>query len=220
MTVTHTASLVDVAADQLRGAILSGELGPGELVKVKELQEALGVSHIPIREAIRQLETEGLVIARARRTPIVAGVDLGDLEAIYELRRMIELPTARLARERSTREAKDRVLRAYEAFEEVAGDPSSPEYWTRHAEFHWALIEDGANAWTRRVLEPLWTAAERYVRLFVATYATPEATLELHRALLDAFCEGDSEALVVELGRHFATTERGVRAGFTVEKKT
>ncbi len=58
----------------------------------------MGVSHIPIREAIRQLEAEGLIVAPPRRTPVVAGVDLDDLAAIYELRRMIELPTVRRRR--------------------------------------------------------------------------------------------------------------------------
>ncbi|WP_327049106.1 GntR family transcriptional regulator [Microbispora sp. NBC_01189] len=219
MELINSASLVEAAAAHLRGAILSGDLQPGEPVRVRDLQQGLGVSHIPIREAIRQLEGEGLIVVRARHTPVVAGVNLDDLAAIYELRRMIELPTVRLARERGSRASIARVEEAFSAFEAVAGDPSRPEYWERHSDFHWALVEPGANTWTRRVLEPLWTAAERYVRLFVATYATPEATLQLHRALADAFSQEDATAVVEELNNHFDVTEQGVRAGFTKAKE-
>jgi DNA-binding GntR family transcriptional regulator len=215
MTSIQSASLVETAAAYLRNAILVGDLAPGAEVRVRELQVSLGVSHIPIREAIRRLEAEGLIIVRAHRTPVVAGVNLADLAAIYELRRMIELPTVELARERATAHDVRRAQEAFHAYEEVAGDPSSPLYWARHSDFHWSLIVAGANSWTRQVLDPLWIAAERYVRLFVSSYATPEVTLGLHRALLEAFMDADARVVSKELEHHFATTERGVREGFS-----
>jgi DNA-binding GntR family transcriptional regulator len=207
-------SLVDVAADHVRSAILGGRMQPGEFVRVRELQERLGISHIPIREAIRQLEAEGLIIAPPRRTPFVAGVSLEEFTAVYELRRLIELPTVRAARTAAT-EADDRLVReAFAAYERVAADPGESEYWKRHEEFHWALIAAGANPWTRRVLDPLWRGAERYVRLFVMTYASPDETFDLHRRLLEAYEAGDAEVIVDALEEHFAETERGVRARF------
>lgn len=213
MEVIRSSSLVDVAAAQLRDAILSGALKPGQPVNVRELQRTLGISHIPIREAARLLEAEGLLISRARRSPVVADVDLDDLAAIYELRRQVELPAAALAHERRTRDSDALVIAAFDRFEEVAIDPHQALYWQRHSEFHWALLDGGANTWTRRTLEPLWTAAERYVRLFVSTYASPEATLALHKALLEAYLAEDHTHLVGELERHFTVTEAGVRTG-------
>ena len=62
METIQGGSLTDAAATQLRNAILGGELQPGQPVRVRELQDRMGVSHIPIREAIRQLEAEGLII--------------------------------------------------------------------------------------------------------------------------------------------------------------
>jgi DNA-binding GntR family transcriptional regulator len=215
MELIEAASLVETAAASLRSAILSGSLAPGALVRVRDIQASLGISHIPIREAIRRLEAEGLIIVRARRTPVVAGVNLDDLTAVYELRRMIELPTAKLARERAVGADEERIAEAFAAYQAVADDPSSAQYWTRHADFHWALIAPGANSWTRQVLDPLWAAAERYVRLFVSTYATPELTLELHRRLMQAFMSADVQSVVSELDYHFTATEAGVRARFT-----
>jgi DNA-binding GntR family transcriptional regulator len=207
-------SLVDVVAARLRDAILSGSLRPGEPVRVKDLQERMGVSHIPIREAIRQIEAEGLIIAPPRRTPVVAGVALDDLTSIYELRRMIELPTAELSRRRARDRDVQRVRDAFAAFENLAAESSSPEYWRRHTEFHWALLQPGANSWTRRSLEPLWAGAERYVRLFVSRYTSAEYTMDLHRLLVDAYESGDPVAIVRALDEHFVETERVVREGF------
>jgi DNA-binding GntR family transcriptional regulator len=212
-------SLVDVAADHFRSAILGGRMQPGEPVRVRELQERLGISHIPIREAIRQLEAEGLIIAPPRRTPFVAGVSLEEFTAVYELRRMIELPTVRAARRAATEEDNHRVREAFAAYERVAADPGASEYWKRHEEFHWALIAAGANPWTRRVLDPLWRGAERYVRLFVMTYASPDETFHLHRLLLEAYEARDADAVVDALEEHFAETERGVRERFAASGK-
>ena len=214
MDVTLPGSLVDIAADHVRSAIIGGRLRPGDPLRVRELQEQLGFSHIPIREAIRQLEAEGLVVAPPRRTPVVTGLSLDEFTAIYELRRMIELPTIRAARLAAGEEDVARVRAAFAAYERVAGEPSSPDYWRSHEEFHWALIAAGANPWTRRVLDPLWRGAERFVRLFVQTYATTEQTLDLHRQLLDAYEAGDPDALAGALEEHFAETERGVRQRF------
>ena len=207
-------SLMDAAASGLRNAILSGELQPGEPIRVRDLQDRMGISHIPIREAIRQLEAEGLIVAPPRRTPFVAGVDLDDLAAIYELRRMVELPTVRRARERATEADDQHVRDAFAAFESVAMEPTSAEYSRHHIGFHQSLVEAGCNPWTRRVLDPLATGAERYVRLFVNQYSTSELTLHLHRLLLDAYESGDPDEMAKVLEEHFTVTEDGVRAGF------
>lgn len=207
--------MVEAAARKLRSAILAGDLRPGAAIRVRALEETLGISHIPIREALRRLEAEGLVVTRARRTPVVAEVNMLDLNAVYDTRRLIELPTALRARESANEADFSKVLEAYAAYERVATDPGSTEYWQRHTTFHWALLEGGATSWTRRTLDPLWTASERYVRLFVYTYASAEETLCLHKALLDAFFSSDVKAVVRELEHHFDLTVRGVEIGFS-----
>jgi DNA-binding GntR family transcriptional regulator len=207
-------SLVTVAAARLRDAILKGEMNPGEAIPVRALQESLGISHIPIREALRQLEAEGLVVVPPRRMPMVAGVALEELSAIYELRKMIEIPTARRAIENAKPADAVRVGRAFEEFARHAEDTRAPEYWEAHTRFHWALIETGANAWTRRILERLWRTNERYVRLFVSTFGSPEDAMRLHVQLLEAFESGDADRLAEAFEVHFDETERVVCEGY------
>src|SRR5256714_15669655 len=98
-------SLVDNVTERLRSALLTGDIQPGERIRVAALEKRFGVSHIPIREALRRLETEGLVITLPQRTAVAAGVDLADLDGLYDLRRMIEGEVAERAVERMTPEA-------------------------------------------------------------------------------------------------------------------
>src|SRR2546423_11289763 len=105
-------SLVDNVTERLRAALLSGEIQPGERIRVSALEKRFGVSHILIREAIRRLETEGLVVTLPQRTAVAAGVDLADLEGLYDLRRMIEGEVAERAIGRMTPEALEQLRAA------------------------------------------------------------------------------------------------------------
>jgi DNA-binding GntR family transcriptional regulator len=206
-------SVVDNVTVLLRRALLAGEIKPGERIKVAELEKSFGVSHIPIREAVRRLETEGLIVALPQRAAVAAGVDLDDLGGLYDLRRIVECAVIRRSIDEMTDEQVEAVLVALEALEAVAQDHGSPQFWELHRAFHWALLEPGATAWIRRVVDQVWLASQRYVRLFVAE--TLEDAMADHRELL-VCCErraGDRAAEV--LRRHLDLTELAVRQAFT-----
>ena len=67
-----------------------------------------------------------------------------------------------------TDEQVEAVRAALETLEAVAQDHDSPRFWELHRDFHWALLEPGASAWIQRVLDQIWLASQRYVRLFVS----------------------------------------------------
>src|SRR4051812_42054153 len=204
-------SLVDNVTERLRAALLSGDIQPGERIRVTALEKRFGVSHIPIREALRRLETEGLVVTLPQRTAVAAGVDLADLDGLYDLRRMIEGEVAERAARQMTPESLAKLRAALTALEEAAADVSSPLFWLRHNEFHWALLEPAATAWVRRVLEQAWSAAERYVRLFVTE--TVERAMREHRGLVTACERGEPERVRELLVAHLDRTQKTVREG-------
>ncbi len=205
-------SLVDNVTERLRHDLLAGEIKPGERIKVAELEKRFGVSHIPIREAVRRLETEGLIVALPQRAAVAAGVDLDDLSGLYDLRRIIECEVIRRSVETMTPEQVDVVRSALEALEAVVSDHDSPRFWDLHRDFHWALLEPGATAWIERVLDQIWLASQRYVRLFVSK--TVDDAMRDHRALL-TFCEhGDGVGAAELLRRHLDRTELAVRQAF------
>jgi DNA-binding GntR family transcriptional regulator len=205
-------SMVDTVTERLRRALLSGEIKPSERIKVAELEKRFGVSHIPIREAVRRLETEGLVVALPQRAAVAAGVDLEDLSGLYDLRRIIECEVIRRSVETMTPEQVEGVRTALATLEAVAHDHESPRFWDLHRDFHWALLEPGASAWIERVLDQIWLASQRYVRIFVSE--TVDDAMRDHRELL-ACCEKRDASHAAELLRlHLDRTELAVRQAF------
>lgn len=208
-------SMVDSVTERLRRSLLTGEIQPGERIRVAELEQTFGVSHIPIREALRRLEAEGLIVTPPQRAAVAAGVDLADLAGLYDLRRIIECEVVERSVVGMTDEQVASVREALEALEAVAQDHEVPGFWELHQAFHWALLEPGASAWIKRVLEQIWTASQRYVRLFVSE--TLDDAMRDHRALLDACERRDGAAAAATLRRHLDRTEVAVRKAFVPE---
>lgn len=156
-------SVVEQATDELRRAILAGSLVPGTEYSLREMAGMLGVSFIPIREALRSLEGEGLVITRPGRSILIAPLDLEDLHGIYRLRRTLE---PEIAGRSCKLLADDELVR----LDEQAADFSRPDHgmadiYDGHHEFHFALLAPAASAWDVRLLTTLWRAGERYIRI-------------------------------------------------------
>jgi DNA-binding GntR family transcriptional regulator len=204
-------SLVDNVTERLRGALLTGDIQPGERIRVTALEKRFGVSHIPIREALRRLEAEGLIVTLPQRAAVAAGVAIDDLAGIYDLRRIIEGHVARRAVELMSDEDVARVEAALAELEAAAAHPDSPLFWERHRDFHWAVLEPGANAWVRRMVDQLWTAAERYVRLFVSE--TLDRAMREHRELAAACRARRPDRVEAVLLRHLDRSERAIRQG-------
>ena len=114
--------LRDVVFNTLRQAILRGELKPGERLMEIKLANKLGVSRTPIREAIRKLELEGLVLIIPRRGAEVAQITEKSLRDVLEVRRSLEALAVRLACERMQVQGLQALKHAEEDFEEVLGN--------------------------------------------------------------------------------------------------
>jgi DNA-binding GntR family transcriptional regulator len=212
-TTIQRFSVVDNVTVLLRRALLAGEIGPGERINVAELERSFGVSHIPIREAVRRLETEGLIVATPQRAAVAAGVDLDDLSGLYDLRRIVECEVIRRSVETMTPAQVEVAREALAALEDEAEDHDSPRFWELHRDFHWSLLEPGANAWIQRVVERLWLASQRYVSLFVSE--TVDDAMADHRRLLVCCEQRDGRLAGDVLRRHLDRTELAVRQAFT-----
>jgi DNA-binding GntR family transcriptional regulator len=213
--IIQRVSVVDTVTERLRRALLSGDIQPGARIKVAELEKTFGVSHIPIREAVRRLETEGLIVALPQRAAVAAGVDLDDLQGLYDLRRIIECAVIRRSIDSMTDEQVERVRLALAELESVVEDHDAPRFWELHRDFHWALLEPGATAWIERVLDQVWLASQRYVRLFVSR--TVEDAMRDHRALHKCCQKRAGARAAVILERHLDRTELAVRKAFLVD---
>lgn len=132
--------LRDVVFNTLRQAILKGELKPGERLMEIQLATKLGVSRTPVREAIRKLELEGLVLMVPRKGAEVAQITEKSMVDVLEIRRALEELAVRLACERMTPEGLEELKQAEERFEKVLGKEDITVVAGADVEFHDAIL--------------------------------------------------------------------------------
>jgi len=205
--VGRQKSAVDLVLHEIRRSILTGDLPPGQPFTVPALTERLGVSHVPVREALRQLEAQGLVVLNWSRSAIVTPLDADDLRSIYRLRLRLEPElAAHSAIQRSQSEITEFEDLIHAAFDTTLGEDS---HWEMHRRFHAALISPAAQAWDLRLIAPLWDAAERYTRLVFDPVEAPAETTatreHAHDKLVAAARSKDPEQVRAALRRHLET---------------
>ncbi|MFK8022859.1 MAG: GntR family transcriptional regulator [Ilumatobacter sp.] len=189
----------DWAHGQLRQAILSGDYGPGDSLVISALAEQMGVSATPLREALRNLASEGFVELQSHGKARVAEVDLQEAGEIYELRLMIE-PAAL---ERSVRNADDayreRVEAAWQALtHRRIAEPSL------HANLHRTLLSNCDSAWMLKLATQLADRSGLMISVGIQARSSTYNTAEAHRTLKDLAIVGQAAAAADELRRHLA----------------
>jgi len=203
-------SMTDRVTNEIRRSILSGTLAPGQSFSLREMAGLLNVSFIPVREALRNLEGEGLVVTRPGRSATVAPLDLLDLRAIYRLRRLLEPELTR----RSCLLLSDGELDRLEkqAAEFGAEDRSMDAIYEDHHAFHMGLLAPAATTWDVRMLTTLWRAAERYIRIGFGLL-DPDPTEhhrreQAHDALVTVFRRHEPDAAAQAVEEHLARNEQ------------
>lgn len=173
-------------ARELRTAILGGQLQPNERIKQDAVAKQYGVSRIPVRDALRELEREGLVTLERDVGARVASLDPLELIEVYRLREAIEpMMVAESARRISSEELAEawRVNEASEPHAE-ANDPIG--YLTHDRTFHTAILEPARMPRAMSMVRGLWQTGERY-RVTVSTQPhRMELSVVEHRLILEA----------------------------------
>lgn len=203
-------SVTDAATRRIRQEILSGRIRPGERMRLNTLKQLLGISHIPVREALRRLEGEGLVENIPRRGAVATPLSLVEFGHLYDLRKIIEPAIAA----RSLPVASERLGEleaALRAMKAVKAGWSSPEFPELHRRFHWLILEAGANKVVEQTIRHLWQLSQRYV-VFAMTLGTGAPMVARdHMHLLTVAAQGDGEVMARELLAHLEHTESGMR---------
>jgi DNA-binding GntR family transcriptional regulator len=185
----ETTSAGEQVTTEIRRAIVSGALRPEQTFSLREIATQLNVSFIPVREALRALESEGLIVTSPGRSPMVAPLSADDLHSIYRLRRLIEPEIAG----RSCPLLKDADFDRMNGFIEMSANPEMgiDDIYDAHHEFHINLLRPAATPWDLRVLGVLWHAGERYVRLAFGSLDTEpdehNRRAEVHAHLIAEF---------------------------------
>lgn len=190
----------------LRGAILSGELPPGTRLVQSELAAALKVSVTPIREALWELNSQGLISLDAFRGAIVHEPTLAELEDIFEVRSAL-LPSS--VRRGVAHITSAQIQQAASVLNQMEAEKDRSRWIALNREFHTQLYGARPNQHLRSVLERLSDIAAIYINLsFSESMSQRDGSEQEHREILAAFEQQDVErAIALSLGHIDSTLD-------------
>ncbi len=195
---------------KLRRAILLEELKAGERLTEIRLADRLGVSRTPIREAMRKLELEGLVVMVPRRGAVVAKISEKNLRDVLEIRRVLDMLCARLACERMSEEAKEKLNTACQDFEEAVKSGDLRDVAQKDVALHNIIIEATGNLTLQQMLDNLAEQMYRYRVKYLKDDSQYQTLSREHRAICKSIMSGDQETAVRLAKEHIDNQETAI----------
>lgn len=188
--------------DRLREAILTAQLQPGAMINQVELAAGLGVSRGPVREALRQLEEEGLVTTLPYRGTFVVPITRRDVGELYSLRAALEEFAVGLFMSARTREAVDELERTLRELGSAATSSPVPQVTNADLRFHTRIVERAGHSRLLRI----WRQELKHIRRALGLLHHLDPDLEMvegnHRPILEAIRRGDAAEAQREVRRH------------------
>jgi DNA-binding GntR family transcriptional regulator len=208
-------SVVDRVTTELRHAIVCGTMRPNQEFSLREIAGQLGVSFIPVREALRTLEAEGLLVTRRGRSAVVAPLDASELAGLCRLRRLIEPDLSERACQLIRPAELDRLEQTIRVVNPSDASPGAG--FETNIQFERDLYRSAATSWDFKVLDRLWLGVARYMYVGFTRLSgeqLAESRIDVvQRELIEAFrtrdpqqaraaCERqlDRDEMVAELG--------------------
>lgn len=213
-------TITQQTTEALRERILRGVYSDDAPLRQDAIAAELGVSRIPVREALRQLEAEGLVNFNPHRGAVVSSLSISEIEELFDLRSQIESDLVRRAVTRTTNEdlarARD-ILKAYDA----AFRKGEVTAWGKlNWEFHATLYAPADRPFTMAIVQRLHQQSDRYLRMqLVLTHGESRASDE-HRAILAAVTSRDVKQACQLMRQHILGAGRQLVSFVRTERET
>jgi DNA-binding GntR family transcriptional regulator len=206
-------SLSEYVCQVLRDDILAGRLAPGERLTEAVAIERTGASRTPVREGLRRLEAEGLVIShRSRGTYVTYRLSKEEANLIYDVRLALEPYLTRLAAERATEAELAAIERVLDRFgQAIDADPSVAGQLD--ADFH-VTIYEASGSQLMSVLRGYWSRLQLELSLRVYTTELPRRFLREHVGIQDALRSGDGELAAERMRKHIEHGRTALQRGF------
>ncbi|WP_282605227.1 GntR family transcriptional regulator [Pelagibius sp. Alg239-R121] len=184
----QTASTSDVIYDALRDAIIRGEMQEGETIRQESVAKLFNVSRIPVREALKRLEAQGLVTSVRYKGVVVSSISPREIEEIFEFRVLVESKLIEYAVESMTEQSLELAKSYCDAF----AKETNPEKWgDLNRLFHSALYQDSGRPYYLEVIRGTNDRVERYVRAQLDLTEGMTRARRDHEIILDACFKRD-----------------------------
>lgn len=211
MTIRAPRLLPDQVFTEARERILSGRLPADAPIRQDALALELGVSKIPLREALARLESEGLVVSHPNRGFIVRPLSRADAEDVFDLRLRIEPNACVLGSVGADQAAQDAARAAFAALDAALRNGLA-DIGRRNREFHLALVRPSGRGVTIETVDRLLALSERYVRVHLGEHRRLDRASHEHENLLQAWLERRTETVRREARAHIRSTLVDLRA--------
>jgi DNA-binding GntR family transcriptional regulator len=173
----------------VKDRIISGQFAGDERLNPAEIAQLLGISRMPVREALRQLDAEGLVIMRPNRGALVRRLTATEVEDLFEIRTALEVLAVRPAVQALNAESLAELVATMERMDRARSNPI--EWLRRHDDFHDAISVLGGRRRLREELARLRLAIRPYLLMYMKVFDTVEMPGLAHSSLIDAFAARD-----------------------------
>ena len=195
-------SKTDLVVAMIRELVITGELEPGEQLRQRDLAQRFGVSQTPVREAMRRLESEGLLTCDTHRGFTVVAPDAGRVEENFQIRAALESLGASLAARKIDAAGLARLRALNDQMRALADD--DPGYAELNREFHFAVYSCAGSPLLMSLMRLLWASLRGGPRVL----RTHAESARQHDAILDALRAGDAEAAAARTYQHIMDAPR------------
>jgi DNA-binding GntR family transcriptional regulator len=213
-------TIASLTVEALRERILRGDYPDGEPLRQDALADELGVSRIPVREALRQLEAEGLVTFNPHRGAVVSSLSLDEIDELFELRADIECDLLRRAIPRMSADQLERATDVLDEFEDALRAGEATRWGPLNWHYHAALYAPASRNFTMGVLQKLHQHSDRYFRMQVLLAKGGERANDEHRAIAAAVRVKDVESACQLMRSHILGAGTSLRALLQEQRST
>lgn len=203
----------DNAYQQLRARILSGELAPGTSLDQETLAEELGLSTTPVREALRRLESDQLVISRAHRDTVVTPISITLLEEVYAVRLKLDPMAVGLTAEHA--DASD-IAEMQRLLKEDLTGASAADHLYHNRDLHREIYRCCGNSVLVQVLDSLWDLSDRYRMITLKDHTTARSAAAEHAEIVSAIVSRDADEAAYLMREHVKQSLEKIRTASAI----
>jgi DNA-binding GntR family transcriptional regulator len=211
---TKLTTVVDHIVDTIKDGVRLGRYVPGQRLIESDFLSETGFSRGPLREALRHLEADGVVLLEKNRGAVVRRYSRDEIRNLYEVRELLETHAARLAARRVVDD--DRAAASIEGsrrrMRRTLVKDAIAEYTRENTRFHVLVAEASGNPWLKRIIETLQLPVDRLAVLQLVTLGASKSSLSEHEEIIDAILAGDAARAEKAMRVHLRNSRKMVES--------
>jgi len=211
--VAKHETVVDAIVDTIKDGVRLGRYVPGQRLIESDFLSESGFSRGPLREALRRLEADGVVVLEKNRGAVVRRYSRDEIRHLYEVRELLETHAARLAAKRAAGDVavRSKIETSRRRMRKVIEDAVS-EYFRENTRFHVLVAEVSGNPWLRRIIEMLQLPVDRLAAFHFVTAGASRNSLDEHEQIIDAILAGDAARAEKAMRNHLRSSRKMVES--------